>query len=125
MKKFTLFRILFSVVILTLIPVGVSFAKNPNVAPSVSIRSPRDHEVTTGNILDYWNFDEGSGQIVHDLTSYGNNGQLGSISGMNANAPTWVVSDRLISPVPEPSTMLLLSFGLMGAGFFRRKRAKK
>jgi len=29
------------------------------------------------------------------------------------------------SPIPEPSTMLLLSFGLMGAGFFRRKRVKR
>ncbi|HET6506023.1 MAG TPA: LamG domain-containing protein [Baekduia sp.] len=33
---------------------------------------------------------EGSGQVVHDLSGHGNNGQLGSTPGVDANDPTWI-----------------------------------
>jgi fibronectin type 3 domain-containing protein len=37
----------------------------------------------------YWKFDEGSGQVVHDYSNNGNNGQLGSTAGVDPDDPTW------------------------------------
>jgi hypothetical protein len=42
------------------------------------------------NLAGYWRLDEGSGQIVHDYSINGNNGQLGSTAGIDADDPTWV-----------------------------------
>jgi hypothetical protein len=33
---------------------------------------------------------EGSGQVVHDLSGHGNNGQLGSTPGADDNDPSWI-----------------------------------
>lgn len=38
----------------------------------------------------WWPMYEGSGQVVHDLSGHGNNGQLGSTAGADANDPTWI-----------------------------------
>jgi hypothetical protein len=37
----------------------------------------------------YYNFDEGSGQITHDISSNTNDGQLGSTPGSDGNDPSW------------------------------------
>jgi hypothetical protein len=51
---------------------------------------PSDGDI---GLLAYWNFDEGSGQVVHDLSSNGNNGQLGSRADADSDDPVWVASD--------------------------------
>jgi len=44
-------------------------------------------------LVGYWDFDEGEGQIVYDLSGNGNDGQLGSTPNPDAGDPTWVESD--------------------------------
>jgi len=62
-------------------------------------------------LVGYWNFDEGSGLTIHDLTVNGNNGQFeGSV-----NHPQWVLSDGKPGSsdvVPEPASFILLVLGL-------------
>jgi len=76
-------------------------------------------------LMAYWNFDEGSGQTAFDLTANGNDGQLGSLSGIDSNDPRWVFSDgaygQSSNTVPEPATILLFGTGLLGAFVKRRK----
>ena len=38
----------------------------------------------------YWPMNEGRGQVVRDWSGNGNNGQLGSTAGADANDPTWI-----------------------------------
>ena len=45
----------------------------------------------------WWKFDEGQGQVAQDSTSNGNDGQLGSTSGSDANDPTWKTEDMCVS----------------------------
>ena len=63
-----------------------------NVARSQSqIQNAMSVELTgaeTG-LVGYWPLDEGSGNVAHDRTSNGNNGQLGLASG--PGAPAWVL----------------------------------
>ncbi len=40
-------------------------------------------------LVAYYDFDEGSGQVVHDKTASGKDGQLGSTAGADASDPTW------------------------------------
>jgi hypothetical protein len=40
--------------------------------------------------IGHWQFDEGSGQVATDSSGNGNNGQLGSTAGADANDPIWV-----------------------------------
>jgi hypothetical protein len=47
-------------------------------------------------LLGYWDFDEGEGQIVYDLSGNGNDGQLGSTPNPDAGDPAWVESDAPI-----------------------------
>lgn len=44
----------------------------------------------------YWDFDEGEGQIVYDLSGNDNHGQLGSTPNADASDPAWVESDAPI-----------------------------
>jgi hypothetical protein len=47
----------------------------------------------------YWNFDEGQGQIVHDLSESGNRGRLGRLPFSDDCDPKWVASGlELIEP---------------------------
>ena len=41
------------------------------------------------NAVGIWHLDEGSGQVAHDTSGYGNNGQLGSATVADLNDPTW------------------------------------
>jgi Concanavalin A-like lectin/glucanases superfamily len=42
------------------------------------------------SVRGWWPMYEGSGQVVHDLSGKGNNGQLGSTPGVDDNDPTWI-----------------------------------
>jgi len=51
------------------------------------------NEYLTGSesgLTGYWCMNEGTGQIAADLTGNGNNGQLGSATGVDSNDPTWI-----------------------------------
>ena len=48
------------------------------------------------NLVGYWDFDEGEGQIVYDLSGNGNDGQLGSTPEADSSDPAWVESDAPI-----------------------------
>lgn len=41
-------------------------------------------------MVGYWNFDEGNGQTVNDLSGYSNHGFLGTSTGTDAADPVWV-----------------------------------
>lgn len=86
----------------------------------------------TGNesgLVGYWNFDEGNGQVVHDLTIYANHGQLGSTTGTDGNDPAWVLSDGQYGQsrdvVPEPASVSLLGLGALGLLFKGKNRLIK
>jgi RHS repeat-associated protein/CSLREA domain-containing protein len=53
----------------------------------------------------YWNFDEGSGQIVNDNTQYQIDGQLGSLADPDAGDPIWILASDLFNgpPTSTPS----------------------
>ncbi len=61
-------------------------------------------------LVGYWQFDEGSGQIAYDASGNGNNGQLGSTSGVDSNDPTWVVSDAPLNCNSTTTTNTQLPF---------------
>jgi hypothetical protein len=42
------------------------------------------------SVRGWWPMYEGSGQVVHDLSGKGNNGQLGSTPVADSNDPTWI-----------------------------------
>ena len=48
------------------------------------------------NLVGYWDFDEGEGQIAGDLSGNGNDGQLGSDPNADSSDPEWVESDAPI-----------------------------
>ncbi len=48
------------------------------------------------NLIAYWDFDEGGGQIVYDLSGNGNDGQLGVTPDVDNSDPAWVDSDAPI-----------------------------
>lgn len=74
------------------------------------------------DLVAYWNFDEGSGQVIQDLTGSGHDGYFPVPPSNNPGYPTWVTSDSPVAPIPEPSTLALFGFSLLGAGLFRRRR---
>ncbi|RKY04096.1 MAG: hypothetical protein DRP56_10510, partial [Planctomycetota bacterium] len=45
------------------------------------------------NLVGYWGFDEGEGQVAGDSSVYDNDGQLGSTPDEDNNDPVWVASD--------------------------------
>ncbi len=47
------------------------------------------------NLVAYWPFNDGSGQVAQDATSYNRDGQLGSTAGTDGNDPTWVAGYSL------------------------------
>jgi hypothetical protein len=47
-------------------------------------------------LVGYWDFDEGMGQIVYDLSGNGNDGQLGVTPDVDSSDPAWVDSDAPI-----------------------------
>ena len=57
------------------------------------------HKRLTGDepgLVGYWNFDEGQGQIVYDLSGNGNNGRLGSTPDVDTGDPAWIESDATV-----------------------------
>lgn len=47
---------------------------------------------TESGLVGYWRLDDGSGQTAHDASGNGNDGQLGSTNGVDADDPTWITS---------------------------------
>jgi hypothetical protein len=80
---------------------GLSQASDPRV-PSQDIagnaRPTGSNPVSIGafefdsaaNLIGHWAFDEGTGQTASDSSGTGNNGTLGTTSGVEASDPTWV-----------------------------------
>lgn len=44
-------------------------------------------------LMGYWRFDEGEGQVAHDLTEFENHGRLGAEDGEDQRDPPWVESE--------------------------------
>ena len=75
-------------------------------------------------LVAYWNFNEGSGQVVYDSTSNQIDGRLGVNLSIESYDPLWVLSDRPPASIPDASMLLLIgSASLVGVGF--RMRPKK
>ncbi len=57
-----------------------------------------------GSLEGYWNFDEGSGQVAHNLTGDARrDGELGSSSGADDNDPQWQRKALRFRWSPRPS----------------------
>jgi hypothetical protein len=56
---------------------------------------------TESNLAAYYSFNEGSGQMLNDLSANGNHGRLGMTTLADGSDPTWVPSDRPTTPAPE------------------------
>ena len=70
-----------------------------NRALSVEEIRANMHQRLSGDepgLVGYWDFDEGEGQIIYDLSGNGINGQLGSTPDPDESDPTWVESDAPI-----------------------------
>ncbi|MBN1406485.1 MAG: T9SS type A sorting domain-containing protein [Calditrichaceae bacterium] len=60
---------------------------------------------TESNLIAYWPMDDGSGQVVTDYQSSGNNdGTLGATSGSGTDDPAWVTS---AAPIGENSAFVI------------------
>ena len=71
-----------------------------------SVKEIRDamHTPLSGSetgLVGYWNFDEGSGQQVSDLSSSGVTGVLGTNSSEQSSDPEWVDSGAPIRQIPQ------------------------
>gem|GEM_PF-2497509 len=73
-------------------------------------------------LVSYWDFNEGSGSILHDKSGNGHDGVLGTTNIDGGSVPVWTASEAPVTPVPEPATMLL--FGLGGACLAVLRRRK-
>lgn len=51
-------------------------------------------------LIAYWRLDEGTGQIVGDITEYENNGQLGSTASSEIDDPEWIFTGILFAQGP-------------------------
>jgi hypothetical protein len=64
------------------------------------------------NLVAYWDFDEGMGQTLADVSGHGNNGVLGNSTGIDIADPCWVESE---APVGRCTTEQVLLRDLLGA----------
>ncbi|UCE98697.1 MAG: LamG domain-containing protein [Planctomycetota bacterium] len=62
-------------------------------AEEVQMSMHTQPESNEPNLVGYWNFDEGEGQVAHDTSGNGNNGQLGSAPDIDDSDPNWVDSN--------------------------------
>ena len=68
-------------------------------------------------LVAYWNFDEGQGQIVSDVTTNQNDGRLGSTPAADDSDPMWVP----VIPEPVNCVQAVIGFlGLVGYGWRNR-----
>jgi len=54
------------------------------------------------NLVGYWDFDEGQGQIAYDMSGNGNDGQLGSGPDVDNSDPNWVDSNAPLGICSPP-----------------------
>jgi hypothetical protein len=55
------------------------------------------------SLIGYWRFDEGTGQVLHDVTLDSHDRYRGSTPDPGADDPEWVLSDAPIGPAPTPT----------------------
>ncbi|MGZ4034240.1 MAG: LamG-like jellyroll fold domain-containing protein [Bacteroidia bacterium] len=81
--------------------------------------------LTTG-LVGYWRLNEGTGQVINDISSIANNGTLGATSAVESTDPVWSTScavatltgiedysiDHLIKIYPNPATSVLNITGI-------------
>jgi len=66
-----------------------------NVARSqeeISANKGRKLKGDEKGLIGYWDFDEGKGQVIHDLSKNGNKGRLGHLPVEDKQDPKWVAS---------------------------------
>src|SRR3989344_214241 len=68
---------------------GVSFALNGYFGGGSSDVAS---DTLTRGLVGYWNFDEGIGQTVNDLSDQNNDGTLGANSTASTDDPSWTAS---------------------------------
>ena len=59
-------------------------------------------EIDEPNLVGYWDFDEGEGQVAYDMSGSGNDGQLGSGPDADDSDPNWVDPDAPIGICNPP-----------------------
>jgi hypothetical protein len=66
------------------------------------IRQRMCHKLTGDepHLVGYWDFEEGTGQVVHDQSPYGRDGTLGLTASPASDDPLWVWTTPFTSPAP-------------------------
>ncbi len=78
----------------------------PRTQEQITDNMERQLSGAESNMVGYWRFDAGSGKIVTDYSTNGNNGKFVSIN--NTELPEWVLSD---SPVSNEASVVLNALG--------------
>jgi hypothetical protein len=59
-------------------------------AAAIALSAPAAAQADSFPLMGWWPMNEGSGQTVRDWSGYGNNGFLGSTTGVDDNDPSWI-----------------------------------
>lgn len=74
------------------------FHYRSGIGYSTNFTVPKRIAKTSSSLL-LLHLDEGSGQVVYDASGNGNNGTVGTTSGVNANEPTWTTGITRTNPL--------------------------
>ncbi len=68
------------------------------IKSTMKMKLPEEYYASADSgLVGYWQMDEGSGQVVSDLSYFGNHGTLGSSASSDSKDPVWVKSSAIVS----------------------------
>ncbi|MFA8344245.1 MAG: LamG-like jellyroll fold domain-containing protein, partial [Rhodothermaceae bacterium] len=74
--------------------------------------TPEYYSTADSGLAAYWNFDEGAGQTLADLSTHGNDAILGASNASDSRDPKWDKSSAIVSVDEIPGTDIPENFAL-------------